>query len=95
MKISLNWLRRYVDIPVSVEELCDRMIMAGFEVEGVENLSETMDNVVAARILRLQKHPDADKLQLCEMDVGAGEPIQIITGATSEVGFTKLGAYTI
>ena len=39
MKISLNWLRRYVDIPVSVEELCDRMIMAGFEVEGVENLS--------------------------------------------------------
>ncbi len=83
MKISLNWLRRYVDIPVSVEELCDRMIMAGFEVEGVEDLSETMDNVVAARILRLQKHPDADKLQLCEMDVGAGEPIQIITGATN------------
>ena len=81
MKISLNWLRRYVDIPVTVEELCDRMVMAGFEVEDIEDLSQSMENVVAARILRLRKHPDADKLQLCGMDVGSGTPIQIITGA--------------
>ena len=81
MKISLNWLRRYVDIPVTVEELCDRMVMAGFEVEDIEDLSQSMENVVAARILRLRKHPDADKLQLCDMDVGSGTPIQIITGA--------------
>lgn len=81
MKISLNWLKRYVDIPVAVEELCDRMVMAGFEVEDMEDLSQSMENVVAARILRLQKHPDADKLQLCEMDVGGDAPIQIITGA--------------
>ncbi len=81
MKISLNWLKRYVDIPVSVEELCDKMILSGFEVESVEDLSATMHNVVAARILKLEKHPDADKLQLCQMDVGAAEPIQIITGA--------------
>lgn len=39
MKISLNWLKRYVDIPVSVEELCSRMVMAGFEVEDIEDLS--------------------------------------------------------
>ena len=76
MKISLNWLRRYVDIPVTVEELCDRMVMAGFEVEDIEDLSQSMENVVAARILRLRKHPDADKLQLCDMDVGSGTPIQ-------------------
>lgn len=81
MKISLNWLKRYVDIPVTVEELCDKMILSGFEVESVEDLSATMKNVVAARILKLEKHPDADKLQICQMDVGAGEPIQIITGA--------------
>ena len=49
MKISLNWLRRYVDIPVTVEELCDRMVMAGFEVEDIEDLSQSMENVVAAR----------------------------------------------
>ena len=46
-----------------------------------EDLSQSMENVVAARILRLRKHPDADKLQLCDMDVGSGTPIQIITGA--------------
>ena len=81
MKISLNWLRRYVDIPVSVDELCDKMILSGFEVESIEDLSATMSNVVAARILKLEKHPDADKLQICQMDVGGDEPIQIITGA--------------
>ncbi len=81
MKVSLNWLKRYVDIPVSMDELCDKMTLSGFEVDGVEDLSATMNNVVAARILKLEKHPDADKLQICQMDVGAEEPIQIITGA--------------
>ncbi len=81
MKISLNWLKRYVDIDVPVNELCDKMVMSGFEVESIEDLSETMRNVVAARILRLEKHPDADKLQICSMDVGAAEPVQIVTGA--------------
>ncbi len=78
MKVSLNWLKRYVDIPVSVEELCDKMTMSGFEVDGVEDLSQTMQNVVAARILKLEKHPDADRLQICTMDVGAGGPSRIV-----------------
>lgn len=81
MKISLNWLRRYVDIPVSVTELCDKMILSGFEVESIEDLSATMSGVVAARIVKLEKHPDADKLQICQMDVGGTQPVQIITGA--------------
>lgn len=81
MKMALSWLKRYVDIDVSVEELCDKMVMSGFEVESVEDLSASMSNVVAARILKLEKHPDADKLQICLMDVGAEEPVQIITGA--------------
>ena len=46
MKISLSWLRRYVDIDVPVEELCDKMVMSGFEVESIEDLSATMSNVV-------------------------------------------------
>ncbi len=83
MKVSLNWLKRYVDIPVSVSELCNTMTMSGFEVDGVEDLSATMHNVVAARILKLEKHPDADRLQICTMDVGQADPIQIITGATN------------
>lgn len=81
MKISLSWLKRYVDIDVPVEELCDRMIMSGFEVESIEDQSATMDNVVVGRIVRLEKHPDADRLQICQIDIGGTEPVQIVTGA--------------
>ena len=81
MKISLSWLRRYVDVDVPVEELCEKMIMSGFEVESVEDLSASMSNVVAGRILKLEKHPDADRLQICQIDVGGQEPVQIVTGA--------------
>lgn len=81
MKVSLNWLKRYVDIKVPVEELCDRMTMSGFEVEDVEDLSATMENVKVGRIVKLEKHPDADKLQVCQIDVGEDELVQIITGA--------------
>lgn len=81
MKVSLNWLKRYVDIKVPVDELCNRMTMAGFEVEDVEDLSASMENVKVGRIVKLEKHPDADKLQVCQIDVGEGEPVQIITGA--------------
>lgn len=81
MKISLNHLKRYVDINVSVEELCDRMIMAGFEVEGVERQGENMVNVVAARIVKLTPHENSDHLQICQMDVGDKELVQIVTGA--------------
>ena len=81
MKVSLNWLKRYVDIKVSAEELCDKMTMSGFEVEEMIDLSKTMDNVKVGRILKIEKHPDADKLQVCQVDVGGDAPIQIITGA--------------
>ena len=81
MNISLSWLKYYVDIPVSVEELCNRMVMAGFEVEDIVDLSKTMDHVVTGKIIQIEKHPDADKLQICQIDVGAAEPVQIITGA--------------
>ena len=81
MNISISWLKQYVDIDVPVEELCDRMIRSGFEVENIQDLSETMKNVVVAKILQIEKHPDSDHLLICQMDVGTGEPVQIITGA--------------
>ena len=60
MKISLNHLRNYVDINVSPEELCDRMVMAGFEVEDIEKQGENIKNVVAARILKITPHENSD-----------------------------------
>ena len=82
MKISLSWLQYYVDIPVSVEQLCERMIMAGFEVESIEDLSESMDKGRRRKNSpELEKHPDADKLQICQIDIGEEQPVQIVTGA--------------
>jgi len=81
MKVSLGWLKKYVDINVSTQELCDKMVMSGFEIDGMEDLSDTMKNVVAAKIVKLEKHPDADKLQICTMNIGQAENLQIVTGA--------------
>ena len=81
MKISLNTLKYYVDINVPVEELCDKMVMAGFEVESIEKEGENLVNVVSARIVDIKPHEDSDHLQICQMDIGKEEPIQIVTGA--------------
>lgn len=81
MKISLKALKYYVDINVPVEELCDRMVMAGFEVESIEAEGENIKNVVAARIVKVEPHEDSDHLQVCQMDIGKDELVQIVTGA--------------
>lgn len=81
MKISLEQLKRYVEINVSPLELCDRMVMAGFEVEEAVNTAESMKNVVVGKITKLQKHADSDHLQICQIDVGTGTDVQIVTGA--------------
>ena len=81
MKIALNTLKYYVDINISVEELCDKMVMAGFEVESIENLRDKMSNVVAAKIVSITPHENSDHLQICQMDTGKGELVQIVTGA--------------
>ncbi len=81
MKISLKALKYYVDINVPVEELCDRMVMAGFEVESIEREGDNIKNVVAARIIDLAPHEDSDHLQICQMDIGGGKTVQIVTGA--------------
>ncbi len=81
MKISLNALKYYVDINVPVEEMCDKMVMAGFEVESIEKEGDNLINVVAAKIAEITPHPDSDHLQVCQMDTGAEELVQIVTGA--------------
>ncbi len=81
MKISLNQLKSYVDINVPVNELCDRMVMAGFEVESIECQGDNLVNVVVAKIEEIKPHENSDHLQICQMNIGTGENIQIVTGA--------------
>ena len=80
MKVSYNWLKMYVDIDVTPEVLCEKMTVQGFEVESIEKNS-VMSNVVAAKILEIEKHPDSDHLQICQLDCGLDAPVQIVTGA--------------
>jgi len=81
MLIPLSWLREYVDLPESVEELCEKLTSLGLEIEAVERKGEDVKNVVVGKILSIDKHPDADKIVVCKTDVGGPEPLQICCGA--------------
>lgn len=81
MKISLDWLKDWVDIDCSVDELAAKLVSAGFEVEEIIEQGADCVNVVVGRIDALSKHKDADKLQICSINIGKDENIQIVTGA--------------
>ena len=70
MKISERWLRAYVDPPISTTELSDRMTMAGLEVEAAEPAAPPFQGVVVAEICTFERHPDADRLNVCQVDAG-------------------------
>lgn len=81
MLVSYNWLKEYIDIPWSPEALADRLTMAGLEVEGITSLNPGLDNVRVGRVLEVKPHPNADKLSVCQVDVGEEQPRQIVCGA--------------
>ena len=80
MKVTLNWLKQYVDFNWSPEELTERLTMLGLEVEGVQKIAAAFDGIVVAQVITRDKHPNADKLSLCRVNDGAGER-QIVCGA--------------
>jgi phenylalanyl-tRNA synthetase beta chain len=80
MKVTLNWLKQYVEFDWSPEELAERLTMTGIEVEGVEKLGGELDGVVVAQVITKDKHPNADKLTVCRVNDGRGER-QIVCGA--------------
>ena len=83
MRISLNWLRELVDCDLSPQELDEKLTMAGFEVESIEDRRTWAEGVVVGHILTADRHPNADKLQVCKVDIGAPEPLQIVCGAAN------------
>ncbi len=80
MKVTLNWLKQYVDFNWSPEELTERLTMLGLEVEGVQKISCAFDGIVVAQVITRDKHPGADKLSVCRVNDGTGER-QIVCGA--------------
>ena len=81
MLVPIEWLKDYIDLDVTTEEFCDRMIMSGSNLETCEHFCEEMENVVVGKIEKIEKHPDADKRVVCMLNVGKEEPVQIVTGA--------------
>ncbi|WP_028080454.1 phenylalanine--tRNA ligase subunit beta [Solimonas soli] len=81
MKLSENWLREWVNPAATVEQIAERLVMGGLELEIEPALSETASKVVVGLITRAERHPQADRLQVCEVDAGTGTPLQIVCGA--------------
>ena len=71
MRASINWLKDFVDISMGPEELGERLTMAGLEVEGIEPMGHGLGGVITGRIIELSRHPKADRLFLCRVDVNA------------------------
>jgi phenylalanyl-tRNA synthetase beta chain len=86
MRVPLSWLREYVPVEVPLDELSEKLSVASAEVEGIERVGVSdadgnLERFRVGRVLEAEKHPNADRLQLCRVDVGEGEPRQIVCGA--------------
>ena len=81
MNVSIKWLKEYVDFDLSPEALAECLLMLGMEIESIKQLGEGLDRVVVGRINTVEKHPQADKLVLCNVDIGADTDAQIVCGA--------------
>ncbi|MBI5911609.1 MAG: phenylalanine--tRNA ligase subunit beta [Betaproteobacteria bacterium] len=81
MKLSELWLRSFVDPPLSTAELAHALTMAGLEVEAIEPAAPPFSRVVVAEVLEVARHPNADRLSLCQVNVGAPRPLSIVCGA--------------
>ncbi|MFP4264029.1 MAG: phenylalanine--tRNA ligase subunit beta [Halomonas sp.] len=97
MKFSEQWLREWVSPQLGTQALADQITMAGLEVDAVAPVAAAFQGVVVAEVLECTQHPDADKLSLCRVDDGSGEPVQVVCGAPNvaagqKVPFARVGA---
>jgi phenylalanyl-tRNA synthetase beta chain len=82
MKLPIAWLRDYIDLESASDELAQRFALLGFPVEGIERRPQ-LSGIVAGRLVRVEKHPNADRLYVCTVDAGARETLTIVTAATN------------
>ena len=95
MKVSLKWLSEYVDVPSDTKAFCDRLDLTGTGVEAVERTGAALDGVVVGHVLTCELHPDSDHLHVVTVDVGAGEPVQIVCGAPNIAAGIKVPVATV
>ena len=83
MNVSEQWLREWVDVDCDTQQLSEQLTMAGLEVEGIEPASPGFSGVITARIETVEKHPEADKLKICQVSTGSGQDLKIVCGASN------------
>jgi phenylalanyl-tRNA synthetase beta chain len=83
MKFSVNWLREFVDLPTNPEEIAELLTRAGIETKNIETRGANIENVVVSQIMASSRHPNADRLTVCEVDDGSGTKRKIVCGATN------------
>ena len=81
MKFPESWLREHVKVDATREDLSARLTAIGLEVEALEEIGGALEGVVVAEIISAEKHPEADRLQVCSVNIGTGTPVQIVCGA--------------
>jgi phenylalanyl-tRNA synthetase beta chain len=81
MKCSISWLKEYVPVHLPADELAEVLTMAGLEVETITERFAYLETVIVGRIAEIQPHPNADKLKLCQVDIGDGKPVAVVCGA--------------
>ena len=88
MKVSENWLREWVELDATTEEISHQLIMSGTELDGIDPVATAFTDVRVGQIKSIEQHPDADRLRVCQVDIGAGigeELLQIVTNASVEL----------
>src|SRR5579871_6588242 len=81
MKLTLSWLKDHLDTGASLDAIVDKLTMIGLEVEHVENKAAALAPFTIARVISAEQHPNADRLRVCMVDTGSGEPVQVVCGA--------------
>ena len=77
MKITTNWLKEHLDTKLSENQIIDKLTGIGLEVEGVDSQSGELDSFIVAKILKVEKHPDADRLKVCDVYMGLDNPEKV------------------
>jgi phenylalanyl-tRNA synthetase beta chain len=89
MKLTLSWLKDHLDTGAPLDAIVDKLTMIGLEVENVENKAAALAPFTIARVISAEQHPNADRLRVCMVDTGSGDPVQVVCGAPNARGGMK------
>ena len=81
MKITTNWLKEHLDTKLNEGQIIEKLTDVGLEVEGVDSQLGQLDSFIVAKIIKAEKHPDADRLKVCDVDIGLDDHVKVVCGA--------------